>query len=54
MRISIKVNYRDVTGDIAPELLDFGIINKVIQTDFNNDGWQDFIAVGEWTPIGDI
>ena len=43
---------KDVTAEVAPELLDFGIINKVIQTDYNNDGWQDFIAVGEWTSIG--
>ena len=21
-------------------------------SDFNNDGWKDFIAVGEWTNIG--
>lgn len=45
-------NLKDVTGTIAKELLDFGIINKIIATDFNNDGWQDFIAVGEWTTIG--
>ena len=43
---------KEVTSQIAPDLMDFGIINKLIQTDFNNDGWQDFIAVGEWTPIG--
>ena len=42
----------DVTANIAPELSNFGIINKIIATDFNNDGWQDFIAVGEWTGIG--
>ena len=27
-------------------------MNKVITTDFNNDGWSNFIAVGEWTNIG--
>lgn len=42
----------NVTGQIAPEFEDFGIVNKVIQTDFNNDGWDDFIAVGEWSSIG--
>ena len=42
----------NVTGQIAPEFEDFGIVNKVIQTDFNNDGWEDFIAVGEWSSIG--
>ena len=44
--------FTNVTEDIAPELSKFGIINKVIATDFDNDGWQDFIAVGEWTGIG--
>ncbi len=44
--------FTNVTEDIAPELSNFGIINKVIATDFDQDGWQDFIAVGEWTSIG--
>lgn len=43
---------RDVTSEKAPGLLDFGIINSIISTDFNNDGWVDLIAVGEWTGIG--
>jgi hypothetical protein len=43
---------RDVTAEKAPGLLDFGIINSIISTDFNNDGWVDLIAVGEWTGIG--
>ncbi|MEP2240060.1 MAG: FG-GAP-like repeat-containing protein, partial [Maribacter sp.] len=43
---------KNVTKIIVPELEDFGLINSIITTDFNNDGWQDFIAVGEWTPIG--
>lgn len=43
---------KNVTGSIVPELETFGLINSIITTDFNNDGWQDFIAVGEWTPIG--
>lgn len=43
---------RDVTSEKAPGLLDFGMINSIISTDFNNDGWVDLIAVGEWTGIG--
>lgn len=42
----------DVTQEFAPGLLDFGIINKLLVTDFNSDGKEDFIAVGEWTGIG--
>ncbi len=42
----------DVTDEKAPELKEFGIVNKIISTDFDNDGLTDFIAVGEWTSIG--
>lgn len=43
---------RDVTKAIVPELLSFGIVNDIIATDFDSDGWTDFIAVGEWSGIG--
>lgn len=42
----------EVTKDISPDFEDFGIVNDIQVTDVNNDGWQDFIAVGEWTGIG--
>ncbi|WP_350287158.1 VCBS repeat-containing protein [uncultured Croceitalea sp.] len=42
----------NVTDQVAPDLKEFGIINHVISTDFDDDGWMDFIAVGEWTGIG--
>ncbi len=42
----------EVTKQKAPELDQFGIINKLISSDFNNDGWPDIVAVGEWTGIG--
>lgn len=44
--------FNNVTATIAPEFEEFGMVNKIIATDFNNDGWVDFIAVGEWTHIG--
>lgn len=44
--------FTEVTNKICPELENFGIVNKVISTDINNDGWQDFMVVGEWTHIG--
>ncbi|WP_109299491.1 VCBS repeat-containing protein [Aquimarina sp. AU474] len=49
---NIDGNFKNVTKKVAPSFENFGIVNKVIATDFNNDGWQDFIAVGEWTSIG--
>ncbi|MCL6264944.1 VCBS repeat-containing protein [Flagellimonas myxillae] len=42
----------EVTEKVAPQLLEFGIVNDLLTTDINNDGWDDFIAVGEWTGIG--
>ena len=51
MKIFLEKFYNN-TYNIAPEFENFGIVNKVIKTDFNNDGWDDFIAVGEWTNIG--
>lgn len=49
---NINGTFKNVTTKVAPEFEDFGIVNKVIATDINNDGWEDFIAVGEWTHIG--
>jgi len=49
---NVNGSFKNVTASIAPDFENFGIVNKVISTDFNNDGWQDFIAVGEWTHIG--
>ncbi|MEP3211018.1 MAG: FG-GAP-like repeat-containing protein [Maribacter sp.] len=42
----------NVSDKIAPVLKEFGIVNSVIATDFNSDGWEDLIVVGEWTSIG--
>ena len=42
----------DVTAEVIPDFENFGIINQMIATDFNADGWTDIIAVGEWTTIG--
>lgn len=49
---NVNGELQNVTSTIAPQLESFGIINSIITTDFNNDGWEDFIAVGEWTSIG--
>ena len=42
----------DVTSEIIPELANFGIVNDLLVSDFNNDGLNDIIAVGEWNSIG--
>ena len=42
----------DVTAQTFPDLESFGIINDIVSTDFDQDGWEDIIIVGEWTNIG--
>ncbi|MFT5103156.1 MAG: hypothetical protein ACI86C_000807 [Candidatus Latescibacterota bacterium] len=44
-------SFTNVTHEVAPDFSKLGIVNKIIATDFNNDGWEDLIAVGEWTGI---
>ena len=44
--------FTEVSEEVAPDLASFGIINQVIDTDFDGDGWTDLIVVGEWTHIG--
>ena len=44
--------FTEVTASVAPELLENGMVNQVLTTDFDNDGWSDFIVVGEWGGIG--
>lgn len=42
----------DVTALVSPEFMEFGIVNDLLVTDLDQDGQDDFIAVGEWTGIG--
>jgi hypothetical protein len=46
-----QVKFTDVTAQVAPFLKDIGMVTDAIWTDFNNDGWQDLILVGEWMPV---
>ncbi len=38
----------DKTAEIAPELSQLGLVNRVIAKDINNDGKIDVVATGEW------
>ncbi len=41
----------DVTQMIAPKLKDIGMVTDAVWDDFDTDGDQDLIIVGEWMPI---
>ncbi len=40
--------YTDVTAELAPDLMNPGLITDFVWTDFNNDKQMDLITVGEW------
>ncbi|MCH8331863.1 MAG: VCBS repeat-containing protein [Bacteroidetes bacterium] len=44
--------FTDVTEDIAPGLLEPGLVTSAVWSDFDNDQDLDLIVVGEWMPIG--
>ena len=44
--------FTDVTSEVIPGLSNFGIINDILATDFDNDGLQDLMVAGEWSGIG--
>ncbi len=43
--------FTDVTKELAPDLINLGMVTSALWTDYNQDGWQDLIVVGEWMPI---
>lgn len=43
--------FTDVTQDIAPALLDVGMVTDAVWTDLNGDGSEDLFIVGEWMPL---
>jgi hypothetical protein len=46
-----KIKFTNVTKEVAPPLQNIGMVTDGMWTDFNKDGWNDLIVVGEWMPI---
>ncbi|MCW3119816.1 MAG: RNA-binding protein [Chitinophagaceae bacterium] len=46
-----KIKFTDITGDVAKELKNIGLVCDALWTDFDNDGWTDLIIAGEWMPV---
>ncbi len=43
--------FTDVSKKVAPELVNIGMVNDAIWSDFDADGTKDLIVVGEWMPL---
>jgi len=41
----------NATDEVAPALSKIGLVTDAVWTDYDQDGWQDLIVVGEWMPI---
>ena len=45
------VKFTDVTKEVAPDLVNIGMITDALFTDFDIDGQTDLILTGEWMPV---
>ena len=40
-----------MTGQVAKDLNNAGLVCDALFTDFDNDGWPDLVLAGEWMPV---
>ena len=43
--------FSDVTKEFAPALIDIGLVNAAIWSDYDHDGWSDLILALDWGPV---
>ena len=43
--------FEDVTEEVAPELMQPGLVSSAVWTDINNDGRNELVIAGEWMPV---
>ena len=48
---NVKLLFKDVTAEVAPELEKAGLVTDAEWVDYDLDGFLDLIIVGEWMPI---
>ncbi len=46
-----NIVFTDVTHQIAPGLINIGMVTDAVWTDYNNDNALDIVLVGEWMPL---
>jgi hypothetical protein len=44
-------NFKDVTDEVAPAFKDIGMVTDALNFDYDRDGDDDLVIVGEWMPI---
>ncbi|CAN5188741.1 VCBS repeat-containing protein [soil metagenome] len=44
-------NFKDVTKEVAPQLLQLGMLTDALWVDYDQDGDLDLVIVGEWMPV---
>jgi len=44
-------NFKNVTAEIAPELLNVGMVSDAVWSDYDQDGDKDLMILGEWMSI---
>jgi enediyne biosynthesis protein E4 len=45
------VKFVDVTGSVAPDLSEAGMVTSAFCADLDNDKWTDLVVAGEWMPV---
>lgn len=46
-----SVRFADVTKEVAPDLLNAGMVTSAFCGDIDNDKWTDLVIAGEWMPV---
>ncbi|HKK43870.1 MAG TPA: VCBS repeat-containing protein, partial [Bacteroidales bacterium] len=46
-----KVLFTDVTREVAPDLINIGMVSDALFTDLNKDNMPDLVISGEWMPL---
>jgi ASPIC and UnbV/FG-GAP-like repeat len=46
-----RVRLTDVTREVAPDLVNIGLVCDALFSDFDGDGESDLILAGEWMPV---
>lgn len=45
------LKFVDVTEELAPGLAEAGLVSDAVWVDYDQDGFQDLVIVGEWMPL---